>query len=505
MFDGQLIITIAAGAVFLGLAVLTATRGRRGSALALPTAMLCADLFAYLGFETLGEITGARLWESFEAAAAALAGPLLFHLTLAFVGGRRSQKAHLALAYVGFGAVALSSLAPLANEGWASYPGGDAWAMAMLLCTVPTFGYALWLLVKHYRESGRGEERARTQLFIASVIVGVGGGSTDLIAIGGATAVPQLAGPGMLISACLLTALALRARFVSGGLATSLATAALIGVVGVVAQVMVFRTLGSTTAALGLGTILVMVIVIASARAVWASYTEVRERTAHLATLGRLSSQMAHDIRNPLAAIRGAAQYLDEERRRGGSLQDNEAFLDLILEQTDRLDRVVSDYRRLGQAEAAFEPTDVGALVQRVVDHAKVGESGEAVDFRSSVGGLGEWSLDPELIATALENLVRNAIEAFDGAGGTITVEARVQDRTLRLSVTDDGPGMDARTRAEAEQAFFTTKASGSGLGLAFAKRVAEAHAGRLLIRSAPGRGTTITLTLREARSSMPG
>ncbi len=510
MIDLELIITVAASAVFLGLAALTAVRGKRGNALALPTALLCVDLFAYLGFGTLGEITGAPIWECFEAAAAALSGPLLFHLTLAFVGARRSRRVQLRLSYLAFGAVALSSLAPLLDDRWAGYAGGESWALAMLACTLPTFVYALWLLARHYRHSGRGEERARTQLFIATVGVGVGGASTDLVAIGGAPVVPQLADPAMLISAVLLTALALRARLVAGGLGTSVLTASLIGVIAVVAQFIVFRSLGSTTAALGLGTIGVTVVVIGAARAVWASYTEVQARTAHLATLGRLSSQMAHDIRNPLAAIRGAAQYLDEERKRGGSLRDNEAFLELILEQTERLDRVVGDYRRLGRAEPVFEEVDVEALIERVVENAQLGESAQLgvphgdVDIQREASSIGTWRLDPELVATALENLVRNAIEALGERAGSVRVRAHAEEQTLSLSVTDDGPGMDARTREQAEQAFFTTKATGSGLGLAFARRVAEAHDGRLRIESALDRGTTVVLTLRQPRASVP-
>ncbi|HHH27653.1 MAG TPA: two-component sensor histidine kinase, partial [Polyangiaceae bacterium] len=234
-----------------------------------------------------------------------------------------------------------------------------------------------------------------------------------------------------------------------------------------------------------------------AARAVWASHVEVRERTVHLATLGRLSAQMAHDIRNPLAAIRGAAQYLDEERKRGGALEDSAEFLTLILEQTERLDKVVSDYRRLGRAEPAFETAEVPALLARVLSNARLIAEREPtiqVEGHPPVEAL-TWSLDPELVTTALENLVRNAVEAMPD-GGTIHIDSKLGGRTLSLRVSDDGPGMDARTREQSSQSFFTTKATGSGLGLAFARRVAEAHGGRLHIESAPGRGTSVTLVL---------
>ncbi len=491
----ELAVSISASAVFLALAVLTAVRGRRESSLALPTALLCADLFAYLGFESLADATDAQAWEWLEASAAALSGALLFHLVLAFTGARRARRAIALVTYGYFGALAIGSLLPFAIPSLAAFPGGDRWALLMLAGTLPTFTFATVLLARHHRRA-LGEERARTQLFVASIAVGVGGAASDLASIAGAPSIPHLAGPGMLVSALLLSALALRARFVSIGVGPSVLTAVLVALLGVLAQLIVYRALGGTTTALAIGTVLVLLVVIAAARAVWSSYTEIRERTAHLATLGRLSAQMAHDLRNPLAAIRGAAQYLDEERRRGGTLAEQGEFIELILEQTERLARVIDEYRRLGRAEPRPEPTDVAELVRRVVDGAAL-SAPEGVAVRAQADGVrGPFALDAELVSTALENLVRNAVEVLDERGGHVVVRARADGRALELAVIDDGPGMDARTLEQADRDFFTTKAGGSGLGLAFARRVAEAHDGRLELESAPGRGTTARMRL---------
>lgn len=497
----DLAVSITASALFLALAVLTAVRGRRESALALPTALLCTDLFAYLGFEAVAAATDVAVWEWLEAAAAAMSGALLFHLVLTFVGGRRSHRVVGALAYAFYGGLAVASLAPVVHAEWTKFPGGELWALLMLAGTVPTFGYASWLLVRHYRQGGGGEERARTQLFIASVAVGVGGAASDLVSIAGVPAIPHLASAGMLLSAVFLSALALRARFVSIGVGPSIVTAALVAVLGVLAQLAVFRVFGGVTAALVIGTVLTLLVVVAAARAIWSSYTEVRERTAHLATLGRLSAQMAHDIRNPLAAIRGAAQYLDGERESGGTLEESAEFIEIILQQTERIDRVVDEYRRIGRAEPRPEPTDVAVLCARVVESAKLTPAADAaeVEVRCDAEGAGTVALDAELVTTALENLVRNAIEALEEKGGEVTVRARSEAHALELAVVDDGPGMDARTLEKADADFFTTKASGSGLGLAFARRVAEAHGGRLVIESTPGRGTTVRMRIRSS------
>src|SRR5690606_30308116 len=103
------------------------------------------------------------------------------------------------------------------------------------------------LLVRHYVQTSASDERARTQLFIGTVVLGVGGPVTDLLAIAGADAAPRLAAGGMLLSAILLTALTLRVRLLRGAAAMLVVNAILIAVVGVVAHLLVYRWLGRET------------------------------------------------------------------------------------------------------------------------------------------------------------------------------------------------------------------------------------------------------------------
>lgn len=502
------ILTIGASITFLGLAALTAIRGAKNP-LAFPLALLCVDLFAYNSLEALGSVTGSPAWEWLECIAAAMAAPFLLHFTLAFLGARREQRLLLRGAYAYFGAVAASCLTPFFAPPLANYPGGDLWALLMLVGLFPAFGWAGSLLVRHYRASRSSEERARTQLFMGTIVIGVGGPATDLLAIAGAPSTPELAALGMLVSALVLTALALRSRLLSGTLSLLSVNALVIGIVGAAAHLLVFRWAGGDTTALVIGTVTVTLILLGAARAVWSAFTTFRERSAQLVTLGRLSAQMAHDIRNPLAAIRGAAQYLDTERERGGRLDDHREFLELILEQTERLERVVSDYQRLGRAQPVPTSVDLDKLVRTVVGGARVSERAASAKVELSADIELEHptcTLDGDLVAAALENLVRNAVEALSEdehraqPGGHVCVEARrrfVDGRdAIVLRVIDDGPGMDARTREQADEAFFTTKGQGTGLGLAFARRVAEAHGGSMRIETTLGSGTTVILTL---------
>ncbi|HUM11482.1 MAG TPA: ATP-binding protein, partial [Myxococcaceae bacterium] len=110
-------------------------------------------------------------------------------------------------------------------------------------------------------------------------------------------------------------------------------------------------------------------------------------------------------------------------------------------------------------------------------------------------GSLPLLSGDPGLLKETLENLLRNAAEALP-EGGNVMVRTGWRDRShVYLSVQDDGVGIDARTRERLKE-FYTTKPGGSGLGLAFARRVAETHGGELKIESQPGKGTTVTVAL---------
>jgi signal transduction histidine kinase len=112
--------------------------------------------------------------------------------------------------------------------------------------------------------------------------------------------------------------------------------------------------------------------------------------------------------------------------------------------------------------------------------------------------------MDKDLVATTLENVLRNAYEAMPG-GGTVTVRTeRIADSGgVAVSVEDEGEGMDARVLDRASNEFFTTKATGSGLGLSFAERVAQAHGGTLSLTSRAGKGTVVTLSLPETSPTL--
>ncbi|AKF05030.1 Flagellar sensor histidine kinase FleS [Sandaracinus amylolyticus] len=490
-------VSSAAGALFLALGVLCLVRGAR-SPLAPPLAFLCITLFVYDVLEVARNFTDDPVWDFLDAGAAALVAPPTLYLVAAFVGKRRALRVPLVVATTYFVGLALVCVSAIVVPSLAWFAGSDAWALAMLGGMLPTFGVVPFLLAQHARRAGP-EERARTQLFAVAFVLGVGGVTSDLAAIAGAVA-PRVAAVGLLIGVLLLGALALRARVIERITGLAIVNAIALAGLAILGHLIVLEWLGDQTTLMVLGAVAVTLALLAALRPLVSTLTEERERTRHLATMGRLSAQMAHDLKNPLAAIKGAAQFLAEERRQGRSIDEQDAFVSLILEQAERLGRVVDEYQRLGRVEAVLAPVALERLAQEIATAQRAAARGEGIEVACDVRGeVGVTQADQDLLRAALENLVRNAREALVAAGrerGRVTIVVEGGEREIVLRVEDDGPGMDARTRERAFDDFYTTKATGSGLGLAYVARVAQAHGGRARIESEEGIGTSVELAL---------
>jgi signal transduction histidine kinase len=161
--------------------------------------------------------------------------------------------------------------------------------------------------------------------------------------------------------------------------------------------------------------------------------------------------------------------------------------------------RVIDEYKRLGRVEVQRKAVDARELVESVLALQSLSPPpGVALTTKLPVGEM-TASLDPDLVAGALENVVRNALEAMPGGGALdIELSAAPTERGggVVISLTDTGTGMDARQVEQAFDDFYTTKAEGSGLGLSLVRRVADAHGGSAEIVSAPGRGTRVVIQL---------
>ncbi|MCA9590679.1 MAG: HAMP domain-containing histidine kinase, partial [Myxococcales bacterium] len=164
-------------------------------------------------------------------------------------------------------------------------------------------------------------------------------------------------------------------------------------------------------------------------------------------------------------------------------------LLALTVAQARRISVIVERYDRMGRIELR---TTLVHLDEVARDVARA----HGIDAITTEGdGALECDADRDLLESAIDNVVRNAAEATR-EGGDVRVEVSRRGARLVVRVTDTGPGMDARRRDRAFDDFFTTKETGSGLGLAFARRVMLAHGGDVTLESAVGVGTTVELTL---------
>lgn len=484
------------------LVALVALRRTGASPLALPLALFSANLAAWNFAGAANDLSRAPGWAWLDATATPLTAPLGVWFVLTFVGERRQQRWPHRATWLYFGGLAaIGCVSPVLSPSFPIPPSSPRWPMVMLAGLIPACTFAVARLVAHLREANDADEAARTRLLILALPMAAAIGSTEymrgpLAAIG--VMVPRLGSVGALFCAVLMTIVAFRMRLFGRELSTSaLVFASGLTVVGVVAYLVLFRLLGSNVALLAAGTAALTVALLTAARRAAATAALRRERVAQLATLGRLSAQMAHDLKNPLAALKGAIQFLQEEHKQGRPIEPHAGFLDLMLNQADRIERVVDAYRRLHRIEPDRQASDVGALLRDTVALQPLSAAATAKVEVEVEPDLPPCPLDRDLLARALENLLRNGFEAMPD-GGTLTVRAARGDEpdTVHIEVSDTGGGMDARTRERAFDDFFTTKPGGTGLGLPLVKRIAIAHGGDVTLHARHPRGTTVRIRL---------
>lgn len=242
-------------------------------------------------------------------------------------------------------------------------------------------------------------------------------------------------------------------------------------------------------------------------------YQQMKERD-RLAALGEMAAGLAHEIRNPLAAIKGATEYLDP----GKLPADDREFLEIIVEEVNRLNGVVTqflDYSR--PLKAATAPGDVNEILQRTFKLLQ-GQVPPSVEIALDLGeGLPRVVCDPEQLKQVFLNLALNAVQAMP-QGGKLTVTTRhardelalwrdapFRSDTLEIRFRDTGPGIPEGARENVFVPFFTTKEKGTGLGLAICQRIVKAHQGVIAASSPPGGGAEFVISLPGLREERPG
>ncbi|MGJ4950009.1 sensor histidine kinase [Bradyrhizobium sp. HKCCYLS20291] len=211
-----------------------------------------------------------------------------------------------------------------------------------------------------------------------------------------------------------------------------------------------------------------------------------------LAAVGRLSANLAHEIRNPIAAMRLKAENAlasPDPARKAGALE-------AILQQVARLDALLRDLLAMTQAsQPKARAVDLDIFLRSTIDAHRELAGRHGLTLRSIVPASANAAcFDPSQLQRALDNLILNAIQNTP-AGGEIIVSSEIVDGRLLLRVTDDGPGIDASIRDRLFEPFVSTRAEGTGLGLAIVREIARAHHGEAKLATI-GNGTSFEISL---------
>ncbi len=231
-------------------------------------------------------------------------------------------------------------------------------------------------------------------------------------------------------------------------------------------------------------------------------------RSERLATVGRMAAQIAHEVRNPLSAIGLNAELLGDEL--AGDAAEARRMVASIIGEVDRLTDITETYLRFTRLpRPRLEREELGSLVASVValGRGEMAQEGIAVEV-DIAPDLPDLPADEAQLRQALINLIRNAREALAAAPVKRLGISVAHDRAARrlvIRVSDSGAGIEKSDVGKIFDPFFSTKAQGTGLGLALVQQIVVDHGGQIDVETAPGEGTTFTLTFPVPAASAAG
>ncbi len=224
-----------------------------------------------------------------------------------------------------------------------------------------------------------------------------------------------------------------------------------------------------------------------------------------LAAIGRVSAQIAHEVRNPLSSIGLNVELLEEALGRASfgseaEAKEARALLGAVTREVDRLTEVTDEYLRLGRIpKPALTAEDINQVLSNVLEFSREEMERSRVQVIPRLDPLTPRVLaDEAQLRQVFLNLLRNSRESMDG-GGKLVVASRPADGGAEVVFSDSGRGMSGDVQERIFEPFFSTKEGGTGLGLAVSRQILQAHGGTIRCESQPGAGTTFVIRLPRA------
>ena len=218
-----------------------------------------------------------------------------------------------------------------------------------------------------------------------------------------------------------------------------------------------------------------------------------------MATVGRLSLKVAHEVRNPIAAIELNAELLGDMVQGRVSEDGTEAtaLVGAIRDQVAALDALTEEYLAFARfPRPQFEEDSVNDMVSAVAEFVRPLATRQGIGVKVATDpSVPPMEIDRTLLRQAVLNLVKNGMEAVS-RGGTLTLTTSRVGETVEISISDTGPGISPEVGRRLFEQFFTTKPQGTGLGLSISRQIVEEHGGRIRWLSTPGAGATFTMAL---------
>lgn len=222
---------------------------------------------------------------------------------------------------------------------------------------------------------------------------------------------------------------------------------------------------------------------------------EMLRRADRLSALGALSAGIAHEIRNPLASIKGTAEILQEDYPPADRKYE---FLQILIKEVNRLNKVVENFLSFARPQPPdLGPCEVGAVIKSVLELVKPPAQKAQVHISTSFDGQGtDLIADAEQLKQAFLNIILNALQAMPH-GGELKITTRHQNPWVEIYIEDQGIGIPSQELDKIFNPFYTTKGEGTGLGLAITHRIiAENHGGQIEVESKAGKGTRFVVRL---------